>query len=155
MRILNIKRIDMNTKIDDKLSIWEEKSLTKKDYSKLLNLISDDIGKAHIPPYRLHTLYLLAANSKKIDSHKIPDDVVTMNSEFILSTDSFQKQLVKIVFPDNIEDKHDMSVYSAIGIACLGAKEKSYVYVKQNSTIQKLLIEKIIFQPEKENVFYL
>lgn len=154
-KILILKRKDMNTRIDNILSVWEGKSLTNKDYSKLLNLITDDIGKAHILPERLHTLYLLATNSKKIESHKIPNDVVTMNSEFILSSDRFKKQMVKIVFPESIEDKHDVSVYSAIGIACLGAKEKSYVVVKQNSTIQKLLIEKIIFQPEKEKVHYL
>lgn len=139
----------------DKLSIWKEKALTIRDYGRLQNRLSEDIGKAHVSPLGLHTLYLLAANSKKIDSNKIPDDVVTLNSEFILSTDSFQKQLVKIVFPEDIKGKHDISVYSAIGIACLGAKEKSYVYVKQNTSEQKLLIEKIVFQPEREKLFYL
>jgi hypothetical protein len=149
--------MDMDTKTYDydKLSIWKKKSLTNEDYGKLLNLITDDIGKAYVSPYGLHTLYLLATNSKKIDSHRIPDDVVTMNSELILTTDNFQKQLVKIVFPEDIKGKHDLSVYSAIGMACLGAKEKSYVYVNQNTSVQKILIEKIIFQPEREKLFYL
>ena len=85
----------------------------------------------------------------------MPDDVITMNSEFILSTDSFQKQLVKVVFPEDIKGKHDISVYSAIGIACLGAKEKSYVSVNQKKYEQALFIEKIVFQPEREKLFNL
>lgn len=147
----------METKIfdSDTLSTWKEKTLTNRDFCRLLNLLTDDLGKAHASPYGLHTLYLLAANSKKIDSHRIPYNVVTMNSEFILSTDSVQKQLVKVVFPEDIKDKHDISVYSAIGMACLGAEEKSCVYVKQNAFAQKLLIEKIIFQPERKKLFYL
>lgn len=147
----------MNTKIYDfgKFSSWKEKSLTNRDYGRLQNRLTEDIGKAHVSPLGLHSLYLLAANSKKIDSNRIPDDVVTMNSEFILSNDIFQKQLVRIVFPEDIKGKHDISVYSAIGIACLGAKEKSYVVVKQNTSEQKLLIEKIVFQPEREKLFYL
>ena len=147
----------MDNKIynQEKLSYWKDKSLTIRDYDRLRNRLTEDIGKAHVSPLGLHALYLLAAYSKKIDSNRIPDDVVTMNSEFILSTDSFQKQLVKIVFPEDIKGKHDISVYSAIGIACLGAKEKSYVYVNQNTSKQKLLIEKIAFQPEREKLFYL
>ena len=156
-RSLNTKCMDMDAKTFDlhKLSRWKEKSLTIWDYGRLQNRLTEDIGKAHISPYGLHTLYLLAANSKKIAANRIPDDVVTINSEFILSIDGFQKQLVKVVFPEDIKDKHDISVYSAIGVAFLGAKENSYVYVDQNATKQKFLIEKILFQPEREKLYYL
>ncbi len=148
--VLDSKKFGFN-----KFSIWEERSLTHRDYTNLLNHLAQDIGKAYVSPNGLHTLYLLAANSKKIDSSKMPDDVITMNSEFILSTDSFQKQLVKVVFPEDIKGKHDISVYSAIGIACLGAKEKSYVSVNQKKYEQALFIEKIVFQPEREKLFNL
>lgn len=147
---MDARKYDFN-----RLSTWKERSLTNSDYFSLLNHISDDIGKADVAPCGLHTLYLLAANSKKIESHRIPADVVTINSEFIVSADNFQNRLLRVVFPENINDKNDISVYSAIGMACLGAKEKSYVYVSQSASVQKLLIEKIIFQPEREKLFYL
>lgn len=92
-------------------------------------------------------------NCKKYDFHEIPSDVITMNSEFILTTERFQNRLVRIVFPDNIKSKHDISLYSTIGMACLGAKENCYVYANLATSVQKILIEKIIFQPEREKVF--
>ena len=126
--------------------------LTHKDYNCLINLITDDVRKAHVSPSGLHTLYLLATNSEKYDSNNIPNNVVTLNSEIILVTEKMQKQLVKIVLPQDINEKNDISVYSPIGIAILGKKEKDFVFVKHNKTFQKLQIDKLVFQPEKEKL---
>lgn len=132
-----------------------ERYMTYKDYACLINLITDDIGKSHVPPNGLHQIYLLAKNSKKFNSNTIPDNIVTLNSEVILTNEEMQKQLVKIVLPQNIEGKNDISVYSSIGIAILGKKEKDFIFVKQGNSNQELQIEKILFQPEKEKLFYL
>ncbi|MBN1597049.1 MAG: GreA/GreB family elongation factor [Bacteroidales bacterium] len=132
-----------------------ERYLTYRDYSYLINLITDDLGKAHVSPHGLHTLYLLAENSIKYDSNNIPCNIVTLNSEIILVSEKMQKQLVRIVLPMNLNGKNDISVYSPIGIACLGKREKDFVYIKHKNCHQKLQIEKILFQPEKEKVYYL
>lgn len=138
-----------------KLFTWDKKAITHKDYGSIMNLVSADIGKAHVLPMSLHKLYLFAANSKKYESRKIPNNVVTLNSEVILANDDHQKKLVKIVLPQDISGKNDISVYSLLGLACIGTKENDFVYVQYQNSRQKLLVEKIIFQPEKEKVFYL
>lgn len=124
--------------------------LTFKDYNCLINLITDDLGKAHVSPQGLHLLYLLAEHSKKYNSDSIPSNIVTLNSELILVNERMQKQLIKIVLPKNINGKNDISIYSPIGMACIGKQEMDYVYIKHGDNFQKLQIEKIIFQYEKE-----
>lgn len=134
---------------------WNKKAITDMDYARIMNLVGEDIGKSHVPPQSLHKLYLFAANSKKYRPQGIPNNYVTLNSEIILSNEENQKQLVKIVLPKNIHGKNDISVYSLLGLACIGAKEHDVVYVPYNNTNQKLFIEEITFQPEKEKKFNL
>jgi transcription elongation GreA/GreB family factor len=131
------------------------KAITDMDYARIMNLVSQDIGKTHVLPESLHKLYLYAANSKKFKPQRIPNNCVTLNSEIILSNEDNQKQLVKIVLPQNIYGKHDISIYSLLGLACIGAKEHDFIYVNYGDTKQKLLIEEIVFQPEKEKKFNL
>ncbi len=140
---------------ENNIRIYLDRHLTYKDYSCLINLITDDIGKKSISPSRLHMLYLLAVYGKKYDSFNIPDDVVTINSEIILVSDKEHKQLVKIVLPQDVNGKNDISVYSPIGIAILGKKEKDSVVIKNNRAFLKIQIEKLVFQPEKEEINYL
>ena len=135
--------------------VWGNKAITKKDYSRLINQLTEDVGKTYIQPTGLHSLYLLLANSKKYESLNIPDNIVTINSKIILTSGNNQKQLVKIVLPEDIKCINDISVYSPIGIACLGSKEMDNVYAKYKNSTQKLKIEKIVFQPEKEKILYL
>lgn len=139
----------------DGYTVWGNKSITKKDYSKLINQLTDDVGKSYIQPTGLHSLYLLLKKSKIYESLDIPKNIVTINSKIILSTESGYKQIVSIVLPGDIENRNDVSIYSPIGLACLGAKEKDYVHVNFKSTTQRFLIEKIVFQPEMEKLLYL
>ena len=138
-----------------KLFSWNKKAITDRDYHMIMDLVNNDIGKTHVLPCNLHRLYLFAVNSKKYESRKIPNDLVTLNSEVLLANDDHQKQLVKIVLPENINGKHDISVYSPLGIACMGARENDFVDVPYQKSPQRLFIEKIMFQPKKEKFYYL
>lgn len=129
--------------------------LSYKDYSCLIDLITDDLGKAHVAPQGLHSLYLLATNSKKYTVNNIPCNIVSLNSEIILVSEQMQKQLFRIVLPIDLNGKNDISIYSPIGIASLGKKENDYVFIHYKNSSQKLLIEKIIFHPRSQRVFHL
>ncbi len=129
--------------------LWNERAITVKDCNRLMNQITDDVGMDHVSPKGLHALYLLTVQSKKFGSNDISPEVVTLNSDIILSAEGKQKQLVRIVLPESVERKHDVSNYSPAGIACLGAKEGDYVSFKKENDWQQFRIEKIIFQPEK------
>ncbi|GAF02999.1 GreA/GreB family elongation factor [Saccharicrinis fermentans] len=138
-----------------KVFSWNEKAITHKDYDKIMHLLREDVGKAHVSPSSLHRLYLFAVNSVKYDSNDIPKDVVTLNSEVLLANADHQRQLVKIVLPEKIHGRHDISVYSLLGLACIGSRESECLQVQHHNSKQKLFVEKIMFQPEKENVPYL
>ncbi len=127
-----------------------EKMITYSDYQRIVNHIMDDIGNLRVSPSCLHALYLVATQSKKYDSHDIPDNIITINSEVILVTDKLQKRQVKIVLPQDVNNQNDISVYHPLGVACLGAKEGYQFSVKESNKEQKFYVNKLVFQPEKE-----
>lgn len=137
------------------MMFWENKAITNNDLGKLISQITQDIGRSHVPPRGLHSLYLLLKKSKIYQSLNVPKNIVTINSKIILSTENEHKHFVTIVLPGDIKNRNDVSVYSPIGLACLGAKEKEYVNVDFKSVTQRLFIEKIVFQPEREKLLYL
>lgn len=134
---------------------WRTKNLTNTDYGRIVNRINDDIGKGHFPPDGLHSLYLLATNSKKHDSCSLPNDVVTINSEILLVSDKGCKRLIRIVFPQHMKSIDDISVYSPLGVACLGAREKDSVFVKHKDSLKRYVIARMVFQPERAKAFNL
>lgn len=147
---------DMRNNIEDlNKNNWRAKTITNTDYGRIVNRINDDIGKDRFSPNDLHALYLLAANSKKNDSNSIPNNVVTINSEIILICEKRIKRIVRIVFPQHMESIDDVSVYSPLGVACLGAREKDYVIVEHNDSMKRFIIDKIIFQPERVRAYHL
>jgi hypothetical protein len=134
---------------------WMHKSITFLDYSRILNCIQNDLGKSSVSATILHYLYLLISASKKYNSDKIPDYVITMNSDVILQFDNNQQQRIKIVYPGNIKDPYHKSIYSPVGAACFGATEKSFVYFEDEYGYNRAYIKKLVFQPEKEELYYL
>ena len=146
----------MNTNNEIITSLFsKERAITVQDCSRLINQISDDIGNVHVSPKNLHDLYLLTSKSKKFGSNEISSDVVTLNSKVVLITESKIIRLIRIVLPNKIEHKNDISVYSPLGIACLGSREGDTVFVRNVGQDNGFLIEKIIFQPEKEKLYNL
>lgn len=150
---LNMSKIRVQ-KLNRRFSLWDDKAITNEDHHRIIDLISSDVGRSYILPTALHKLFLFATNTKRYHSNEIPKNVITLHAEFILTTESYKKQLVRIVLPKDIKEQHDVSVYSPIGVACLGAREKDQVIIKYKDFKQKLLIEKIISQPTDESTFY-
>ncbi|MBN2481968.1 MAG: GreA/GreB family elongation factor [Bacteroidales bacterium] len=134
---------------------WYKKSVTVTDYGRILYLIQDSLGNTMAPPDILHHLYLMISASKKYLSSEVPGNVVTMNSEVILRHDHNREQKIRIVYPENIHTPQDVSIYSPLGAACLGATEKSYIYYHDPSGHNRAFIQQIVFQPEKEKLFNL
>ena len=136
-------------------STWRNKSITFPDYRRILHLIQNSLGNTKVSPDVLHYLYLLASASKKYYSNKVPDNIVTMNSQVILQYENKQEQTIRIVYPEDIKSSNDKSIYSPVGTACLGATEKSFIYYKDDSRYNRAYNKKLVFQPEKEKIFHL
>ncbi|MFO7445147.1 MAG: hypothetical protein R6W90_02225 [Ignavibacteriaceae bacterium] len=134
---------------------WESKIITISDYNRILEHIKNDIGNINVLPDVLHHLYLLLYYSKKYLSESVPDSVVTMNSKFELVIDNKSPQIFKIVFPEDVKEKGDISVYTSLGTACLGSTEDSYISYFDGTKFLNAHICRLVFQPEKEKLFYL
>ena len=134
---------------------WLNKSITLLDYSRIIFCLQNDIGTVSVSPGILHYLYLLASLSKKYNSDKIPDYIVTMNSDVILQFENKQLQKIRIVYPGDIKNMNDKSIYTSLGAACLGANENSVVYFNDEYGYKKAFIKQLTFQPEREKLFQL
>ncbi len=134
---------------------WDNKSITLSDFGRILKQIQEDLGNDSVSLRLLHQLYLMTAVGKKYDPENIPDDVVTMNSEILLSLEDNKKMKVRIVYPGDVNNPGDISLYSPIGLACLGEHENSQVHYFDGTARRQAVIEKILFQPEKEKLFFL
>jgi hypothetical protein len=135
-----------------KLSIFEEfkvkgarkKLITYADYSQLMNLIKSDVGKAEVSPKRLHHLFLALTFSIKYVSNDIPENFVRMNSSVLITNSEHEKQRIRIVYPGKVESNDDYSIYSLLGLACLGLREGEALIYMDREKLKPVRIEKII-----------
>ena len=143
-----------NTNVTPWMS-WDSKSVTFSDCGRILKQIQEDLKNDNVPPHVLHQLYLITSVSKKYDAENIPDDIVTMNSEILVTLDNRKEQKIRIVFPGDVRNPGDISIYSPMGAACLGEHENTRVSFFDGAGYNQAVIEKVLFQPEKEKLFYL
>lgn len=134
---------------------WDMKSVTVTDCSRIITHLYDDIGNKNVEPKLLHQLYLTISSGKRYYSENIPGDIVTMNSELYVLLNNREKKKIKIVYPEDAKSANDISIYSSLGAACIGAHENSTIHYNDNQGHNQVKIEKIIFQPEKEKFYYL
>lgn len=135
-----------------KLSIFEEfkvkgahkKVITYADYAQLMNLIKSDVGKAEVSPKRLHHLFLALTFSIKYVSNDIPENFVRMNSSVLITNSEHEEQRIRIVYPGKVESNDDYSIYSLLGLACLGLREGEVLIYMDREKLKPVRIEKII-----------
>lgn len=93
-----------------------------------------------------------------VDSHDIPADVVTMNSQAtLIDTASGEQMTWTVVYPPNADFAQGrLNVFSPAGLALLGARRGESVRFTPPSGDQKVLkLDKILYQPEAADDFSL
>lgn len=122
--------------------------ITKNDHKKLIDIINkkwynDNHDKALLTELNRAVI---------IEPQNIPNDVITMNSQVMLyDSETNEKLEYWLVFPENINIKQNkISVLSPIGCALLGYKINDMIIVKTPKGERKLIVEKILHQPESE-----
>jgi regulator of nucleoside diphosphate kinase len=93
-----------------------------------------------------------------VDSHDIPADVVTMNSQATLIDAASGEQMTwTVVYPPNADFAHGrLNVFSPAGLALLGARRGESIRFMPPSGDQKVLkLDKILYQPEAADDFSL
>jgi regulator of nucleoside diphosphate kinase len=93
-----------------------------------------------------------------VDSHDIPADVVTMNSQAtLIDTASGEKMTWTVVYPPNADFAQGrLNVFSPAGLALLGARRgESIRFTPPSGAQQVLKVDKILYQPEAADDFLL
>ena len=92
-----------------------------------------------------------------VEPAQVPADVVTMNSEVLLSDlDTGEQRGVTLVFPGAAETKASrISVLAPMGLALLGGREKEELSWQTPSRVRRLRIDRVLFQPEASGNFEL
>lgn len=85
-----------------------------------------------------------------VASKDIPEDVVTMNSQVILTDlDNGETVVCTLVFPGNSDfEKKRISILAPVGTAIIGCKTKNVVEFDVPAGRTRLRIDEILYQPE-------
>lgn len=92
-----------------------------------------------------------------VDARNVPDKVVTMNSRVVVEDlDSRQEMEFALVFPAAANaDAGRISVLSPVGTALLGYSEGDVVEWAVPAGRRRLLVKKVVYQPEAAGDYHL
>ncbi|MDG5816954.1 nucleoside diphosphate kinase regulator [Chitinispirillales bacterium ANBcel5] len=128
--------------------------ITKFDKERLENLVSEGLKQRTETEY-LRNLKSELERAKIVDPHKIPSDVITMNSKVRLKeVDSDDEMVIELVFPKYADvDQDKISILAPIGTALIGYRVGDTVEWPVPKGTVKLTVEEILYQPEREGDF--
>jgi len=129
--------------------------ITEPDREKLKDLIR----KAYYTEYRgsdyLKSLAGEIDKAKVVDPHKIPPDVITLNSTAqLIDLETNDEMTYTLVFPDDADvAQGKISILAPIGTAMLGYRVGDIFEWETPGGIRKIKVLKILFQPEASGNF--
>ncbi|RYZ06973.1 MAG: GNAT family N-acetyltransferase [Alphaproteobacteria bacterium] len=90
-----------------------------------------------------------------VEPQRVAPHVVTMNSKVALRLDN-EKNEVALVYPQDADERdRKVSVLSDVGAAILGYKEGDAIDWMVSERTRRIMIEKVIYQPEASGDFHL
>ena len=130
--------------------------ITESDFDRLRHLVES-------PRYRVsHALLIPALRSglarcRVVDAGHVPGGVVTMHSKVaVRDLKAGEAETYTLVFPDDADiDTGRLSVLAPLGTALLGAKEGEVVEFAAPAGRRRLVVEKVLYQPEASGDLHL
>ncbi|HEX5388886.1 MAG TPA: GNAT family N-acetyltransferase [Burkholderiaceae bacterium] len=123
--------------------------ITEVDQARLRNLLA----LAH--PSAVFELEHEVERATVVEPHRVPQDVVTMNSRAVVRLDGETVE-VALVYPEEADDNAGkFSVCSDVGTAILGYKEGDAFDWRMTHRTRHVRIEKVLYQPEAAGHFHL
>ena len=118
--------------------------ITKYDKTRLKSFINDDLRKE-------------LNRAKLVDPKDIPNDVITMNSNFKLKDfDSGEEMIYTLVFPENADIyKNKISIYAPMGIALIGYRVGDIIEWPVPCGKLRIKVLEILYQPEASGDYHL
>jgi regulator of nucleoside diphosphate kinase len=86
-----------------------------------------------------------------VSSDLVPADIVTMNTQVVLSDDgTSERRIVRVVYPDEADVARGLiSVLEPLGTALLGASVGEVIECAFSGGQRCLRVEKLVYQPEQ------
>ena len=123
--------------------------ITEIDKARLQSLIEFEVGPAIVDVE--HEI----ERAIVVDPQHVAGDVVTMNSRIALRLDD-EKREVALVYPQDADERAGkLSVLSDVGAAILGYQEGDAIDWTVSDRTRRILIERVIYQPESSGDFHL
>jgi regulator of nucleoside diphosphate kinase len=130
--------------------------VTVSDYNKLMELIEFTSLQTNMPDITSRLQETLSA-ARMLSSDQIDQEVITMNSRVRLKGLASKREVeLTVTYPEDAEPRERrVSVFSEIGTALLGRKEKEIVYWKVPDGVGAFKIVEVTYQPEAAGDYYL
>ncbi len=94
------------------------------------------------------------SRAEVVESKAIPENVITMNSKVRLKTKNDESLEYSLVFPENADfTQSKISVLSPIGCSLIGCKVGSKITLPTPKGRKELIVEEIVYQPERAGDF--
>jgi len=123
--------------------------ITAFDKDRLMALIAYEVGPAIVD------LEHEIERAIVVDPHEVARNVVTMNSRVVLHLDDEEME-VDLVYPQDADERAGrLSVLSDVGAAILGYHEGDAIDWMVADRTRRILIDKVIYQPEASGDFHL
>jgi len=123
--------------------------ITEMDQSRLQELIELEHGPAVVElEHEIERAIVVAPE-------RVAEDVVTMNSRVVLHLDDEERE-VSLVYPQDADERSGkLSVLSDLGAAILGYRKGDAIDWVVSSRTRRILIDRLIYQPEASGDFHL
>lgn len=131
--------------------------LTEFDHRRLAGLLSVLRERSSLDAPYLDELEEELERASVVDAQQIPADVVTMNTECVLTDlDTREQQEVTLVFPGAADtQKGRISVLAPMGLALLGCREGEELSWPTPRGARRMRIDRVVYQPEADGNYTL
>ena len=131
--------------------------ITKFDLERLSKLLSDAQHSDHRRSSYLLDLETELERAKVVHSEAVSNEVVTMNSQVrLIDLDTNEEIVCTLVFPEDANiGKGRISVLAPVGTAMLGYRVGDSFEWQVPAGKRRLLVKKILYQPEAAGDYHL
>ncbi|MEZ5149114.1 MAG: nucleoside diphosphate kinase regulator [Bacteroidales bacterium] len=130
-------------------------TLSRLDFQRITRCIEEEKKLRTINDFEIQRLLYELTRAEITEPRKIPNNIITMNSEVEISFLENQQTIrLKIVYPNEADIKDGkISIFSPIANALLGHKIGDIIEWVVPAGGTKFKIEKILYQPEASGHF--
>jgi len=129
--------------------------ITETDIERLKKNLESKLHSGKVPVKFIQDLEHEIHRATIVDSKQISGDIITMNSRVLLHIDGDEME-VSLVYPQDADlNNNKLSVFSPIGTAILGYSEGSVIEWEAPSSVIKIHIKKVLYQPEAAGDYHM